>query len=437
MLISGCGGGSSSTGTPSTPSTPSPIAGGVPKLLFSTSITGVGAGTNFGFDLGLVSGNRYYLTDRNNAAVDVFETLNSGLVTQIKSLPPNSFAGIQLTNGKVDNSISGPDGINLISKATGARIYVGDVNSIKVINPATNLIEKTVIVGTTGKRADEGCFDPDDNLYMISTPEADTPFATFIDTNTDTVVAKLTFTDNKGNPSLGLEQCRYDPLTKKFFVNNDGTTDNPNGELVAIPATSIKGAIASSPVGTVVTANYVSHPASPQAQTVVVAAETGLTPGAIGLYSEQNCDPTGLALGPGNDIAVGCREGTPGAPLLVQIFDRTNGAILKSIPAGGGDQLEYDASTNRYYNAASRWTASGKSSGSACTAASPCTPVLSIIDAASRTLVAQLPTGNNAHSVAVDAATGKAFVPISSGQSPVGCASCGNEPASLLTFAIR
>jgi hypothetical protein len=155
------------------------------------------------------------------------------------------------------------------------------------------------------------------------------------------------------------------------------------------------------------------------------------------MYSEGNCDPTGLALGPGKDIAVSCREATTGAPLLVQIMDRTTGSILASVNAGGGDQLEYDASTNRYYNAASRWTASGKAStNGACSTASPCTPVLAIINAATRALVTQLKSGNNAHSVAVDSVTGKAFLPASSGPSPAGCATCGTEPAGLLTFAI-
>src|SRR6266403_1150313 len=83
----------------------------------------------------------------------------------------------------------------------------------------------------------------------------------------------------------------------------------------------------------------------------------------------------------------------------------TNGTLRATVPIGGGDQIAYDAPTNRYYLAASRWTASGLSSGPACTAASPCTPVLAIIDAASRTLVQTAISGNNAHSVGVDPVT--------------------------------
>ena len=44
-------------------------------------------------------------------------------------------------------------------------------------------------------------------------------------------------------------------------------------------------------------------------------------------------------------------------PLTVRIMDRTNGNLLKNINAGGGDQIVYDATSNRYFLAASRWTA--------------------------------------------------------------------------------
>lgn len=392
LLLAACGGG----------------GGSGPRQLGSvTPINGVGVGTNFGFDLGLVVGNRYYVTDRNNAAVDVFDTATSAQVAQIQGTGANAFAGLGHTStGAVDNSISGPDGIN----AVGSLLYAGDVNSVKVIDPATQQVIKSIVVGTSGKRADEGCVDSVHGLYMISTPEADTPFSTFINTTTQAIVAQVNFTDASGAPSAGLEQCRYDAASDTFYVNNDGTTANPHGELVAMPGASIRAIAAGA------TVNY-----------------TALA--GVRMYSEGNCDPTGLALGPGNDIAVNCREGTTGAPLLVQIMDRTNGTILASVNAGGGDQLEYDAATNRYYSAASRWTATGKAStGGACSAASPCTPVLSIIDAASRTVAVYLPSGNNAHSVAVDPVTSKAFVPVSSGPSPAGCATCGAEPAGLLTF---
>jgi hypothetical protein len=390
LVLAGCGGGGGDNS-------------GV-RLLAQTAIPGVGAGTNFGFDLGTVVGNRYFVTDRNNAAVDVFDTANSAFLAQIKGTGANAFAGLT-----ANNATSGPDGIN----AVGSLLYAGDVNSVKIIDPATQQVVKTIVVGTSDTRADEGCVDPVHSLYMISTPEAPIPFATFIDTTTQTVVAHVTFTDAAGAPSAGLEQCRYDAGSDTFFVNNDGTTANPHGELDAMTGASIR--------------------AIPAAGTVNYTALAG-----VRMFNEGNCDPTGLALGPGNDIAVNCREGTTGAPLLVQIMDRSNGAILASVNAGGGDQIEFDAATNRYYSAASRWTANGlAATGGNCSAASPCMPVLAVIDAATRSLVVQVATGNNAHSVAVDPATFKAFLPASSGPSPAGCATCGTEPAQLLTFSTR
>jgi YVTN family beta-propeller protein len=394
-ILAGCGGNDNSASGP--------------RLLTTTSITGVGTGTNFGFDIGNVSGNRYYLTDRNNAAVDVFDTATSSLISQIKGSGANAFAGSQSTNNAVDNSISGPNGVYTV----GNLLYVGDVNSVKIVDPSTQQVIKTIQVGTQGKRADEGCVDAAHNLFIIATPEATTPYLTVINTTTQSVVGTITFTDASGAPSAGLEACQYDAAGDTVYINNDGTTANPHGEFVAMPGASIR--------------------AIPSGGTVNYTNFAGLR-----TYSEGNCDPTGLAFGPGNEVAVGCREATTGAPLLVQIMDRTNGRIIASVNAGGGDEIAYDSSTNRYYNAASRWTASGNASTNGnCSAASPCTPVLAIIDATAHTVVTRLQSGNNAHSVAIDPATGKAFMPASSGVAPAGCATCSNEAAGLLTFAIK
>lgn len=395
LALSACGGGGSDSG---------------PRQIGFSQITGVGTTTNFGFDIGAVSGSHYFVTDRTNAAVDEFDTGSGALIAQIKGTGANAFAGSGLTNGAVDNSISGPNGVNPV----GNLLYVGDVNSVKIVDPATQQVVKTIVVGTTGKRADEGCVDTAHNLFMINTPEAPVPFSTFINTVTQAVVATVTYTDLAGAPSAGLEACRYDPTTDTFYVNNDGTTASPHGEFDALPGASIR--------------------AIPAGGSVNYTALAG-----VRMSDEGNCDPTGLALGPGTDVAVGCREGTTGAPLLVQIMNRATGAIVASLNAGGGDQLEYDPATNRYYNAASRWTASGKAAtNGACSTASPCTPVLAIIDAATRSVVAQIPSGNNAHSVAVDAATHKAFVPISSPTSPAGCVTCNpGDSGGLLIFATQ
>jgi hypothetical protein len=56
-------------------------------------------------------------------------------------------------------------------------------------------------------------------------------------------------------------------------------------------------------------------------------------------------------------------------------MNRTNGAILATLNAGGGDQIEYDAATNRYYNAGSRWQSGGINKlGGGCSATNLCSP---------------------------------------------------------------
>jgi YVTN family beta-propeller protein len=394
-LLAGCGGGGSSGSS----STSGPVAA---RLL---PVTGTGASTNFSFDLGTVVGNRYYVTDRSNAAVDVFDTTTLAQVAQIKGTGANAFAG-----QGADNSVSGPDGIN----AVGNALYVGDVNSVKIIDPATNTVVKTITVGTQGVRADEGCVDSTHNLYMIATPEASTPYVTLINTQTQAVVANVTFTDPAGNPSAGLEGCEYDPGTDAFYINNDGTTANPHGELTVMPGAAIRA------IGTGQTVNY--------------TALAGMK-----AYGLGNCDPTGLALGPNTDIAVNCREGTAGAPLEMLIMNRTTGATAATLNAGGGDQLIYSPEQNRYFNAASRWTSNGQSAGGSCVlnGASMCTPRLITVDAGSRTVLAMAKSGNNAHSVAFDPATGYVFVPVSSDAKPSGCLDCTNGSAGVLVYGTQ
>jgi hypothetical protein len=379
-LAVGCG---------SSSSNPSPVP---PHLAFNVPVPNVSLAksSNFGFDIGGISGATYFLSDRLNASLDLVNIPTLGL-TQVKPTGANAYAGQTSSN-----ATSGPDGSN----AVGSLIYTGDVNSVKIIDPVAGTLVNNIVVSTTGVRADEACLDATHNLYMISSPEEVPPFATFINTQTQTIVAKVTFTDLAGAPSAGLEACQYDAASDTFFVNNDGTTANPHGELNSFSGVDIRKIAAGA------TVNYTTLP-------------------SVKMYGEGNCDPTGLALGPGTDIAVGCREGTTAAPLLFLIFNRSTGALLASLNAGGGDQVWYDPPTNRYYNAASRWTTSGlAASAGTCSSSSPCAPVLWIIDASSRTAVLSLAAGNNAHSVAVDPSSGLVFMPYSSSAAPAGCGTC-------------
>lgn len=381
ILLAACGGNDNNSSS----------SDDVPKIVANIAVPNVNATTNFSFDIGAVLGSKYYFTDRNNAGVDVIDISSRTYSNRIVGNGALAFAGLG-----TKSAVSGPDGINVV----GNLLYVGDVNSVKIVDPSSGAVLKSITVSATGVRADEGCLDSAHGIYMISSPDEPVPFATFIDTATQTIVAKVTFTDAAGKPSAGLEACAYDTASDSFFVNNDGTTANPHGELIRIPGAAIRGVTPGAAV------NY--------------TALQGMTAAPLG-----NCDPTGLALGPNTDIAVGCRENTTGAPLLLQIFNRSTGALVASLNAGGGDELAYDAASNRYYNSSYLWTATGNATtNGACSAASPCTPVLTVIDAQNRTVVARVPSGNFAHSVSVDPASKLIFMPYSSATVPAGCTTC-------------
>jgi hypothetical protein len=395
LLLAGCGGDSGNNNSSA-------------SLNAFIAIPNVGTTTNFSFDISAVDSvrGRLYFTDRNNKSVDVFDTKTNTFIKQITG----GFAGCDTgpTCAAATNDKSGPDGLNLIPGTT--LIYVGDVNSVKIIDTQSDMVVNTIAIGgNSGLRADEGCYDPDHKLFMIASPGESPPFATFIDTTTQKVIATVLFTDPgtgaAGRKSDGLEACVYDHGTGSFLVNNDGSTANPHGEVDVIPATFV----------------LTGTPTAPVTLTLPVpTAGNGFK-----IFPLGNCDPTGIDLGPGTDVGVMCRQGTTGALLTFQILDRTNGTVRAVMNAGGGDQIAYDSATNRYYLAASRFTASGlAATGGACSAASPCTPVLIIVDAGTRSIVSRTTTGNNAHSVAVDPATHQVYLPVSSAAAPAGCATC-------------
>jgi hypothetical protein len=396
MLLAGCGGGGGGSDS------------NVVVLKASIAVPGVGAATNFSFDISAVDTvkGRYYFTDRNNKSVDVFDIKTNTFIKQITG----GFAGCDTgpTCAGANNDKSGPDGLNVIPGTT--LIYVGDVNSVKIIDTQTDTVVKTIAIGgASGLRADEGCYDPDHKLFMINSPGERPPFATFIDTTTQKIIATVLWTDPGTGPtgpaSAGLEACVYDHASASFLNNNDGSTANPHGEVDVIPAAFV----------------LAGTPAAPVTLTLPVpTAGNGFK-----IFPLGNCDPTGLDLGPGTDMGVMCRQGTTGTLLTFQILDRTSGAVRATLNAGGGDQIAYDAATNSYYLAASRFTASGLAAvNGACSAASPCTPLLIVVDAASRQIVSRAVTGNNAHSVGVDPVNHQAYLPYSSAAAPAGCSTC-------------
>ncbi|SHK95910.1 YncE family protein [Paraburkholderia terricola] len=343
--LTGCGGGDNVSGPT------------VPKLVANIAVPNASS-PSFSFDIGYVEAGTYFLADRNNKAVDVVDTKSNTLVAQI----PGPFTGAGATTNE-----SGPDGIVGITGTS--TIYVGDVGSVKVIDTAARKTVNTIAINTSGSRVDEGCYDPDDHLVMYASPGESPPFVTFVSTLTQKVVVTLPF-----NGSSGLEACTYDPASKSFLINNDGTTANPDGELDVIAASS---------------------------------AAAG-NPSVGKSFALGKCAPTGIVLGPNNDVLVGC-DPSAGDPLITLILDRTSGEIRASLPFGGVDQVGYDPASNRYFLPARHYVSSGIA------AESGFSPQMAVIDGASRQLLFKIPVGTGAHSVAIDSTRGQVYVPFQGG----------------------
>jgi hypothetical protein len=379
-LLAGCGGGNGGgqSGT---------------RLDKTVAVPGISSAVVYSFDLGTydTSTNLYYVTDRTNKSIDVYDTF-ADRITQFVN---PGFAGCRTVTGApapgcltgVSNDNSGPDGIDVV----GPYIFVGDVNALWIMNKTSGSVVNMISIPSnpTGLRADEGCFDPDDNIYAISTPADNNPFMTFVDTSTQSVIAKVVMNDSAGNASGGLEACVYDPATKRFYVNNDASTANPHGETDGIPAADI---VALKPGGPTKVVNF--------------TALAGIVTWALPAL----CDPTGIGRGPANDLGVMCRPGTLGAPMNFVILDVTSGKVTAQVPAGGGDQITYDSFSNQWFLADSRWTANGNSCGAG-SATCPLTPVLGVVNGTSRSVVAMVPNGNNSHSVAASGSGRQVFTP--------------------------
>ena len=253
------------------------------------AVPNVGAGTQatpFVYDFGNVDpiAGKYYLADRTNKSVDIFNT--SSLSTPI--IQVHGFTGIGATF-----PTSGPNDVTVIPGSPF--VYATDVDNVRVINTSTDQITQSIVTSTSGLRSDADCYDSDDKIVMADNGADTPPFAAYISTATNTVTSKLAFAT-----SAGLEACLYDPGTKNFFINNDGTPANPNGELDVIPAASV---VAGAPT---------------------VSAQ----------YSEGNCGPAGIALGPNEELVIGC-DAPAGDPQITLIMNATTGAILKTITQVG------------------------------------------------------------------------------------------------------
>ncbi|HXJ83136.1 MAG TPA: hypothetical protein VMS64_31190 [Candidatus Methylomirabilis sp.] len=343
---------------------------------------------------------RYYLSDRSNASVDVVDAKTNTFLGQIKASPP--FAGVVLQPNPsgpgfvADNNRSGPNGV----ASFGRWLFVSDAPSRVVsfdlsTNPPTQVSDVST-GGADSFRADELAYDPKDGVLLVVNNADSPPFATLItvdkQTGKLTVGPRVTF--DKAHVGFdatnGAEQPAWDPSTGKFYqsipeVNGPGDGTGANGGVARI---------------------------NPHTGALEV------------LFPVSLCQPAGLTVGPHDDLLLGCSvvfdtagqawtatDSNTAAPISV-IMDAKTGKIDRNVAGvSGNDEVWFNRGDGRYYLAARN---------------NPTGPVLGVIDADRQSLVQLVPTINTAgkptaspvvvsgssHSVAVDPQNNHAFVPL-------------------------
>jgi hypothetical protein len=360
------------------------------------------------FDISFVdaSTQKYVLADRSNAGVDIVDSKTNTFVHRI-----GGFAGQKFNaNGSADNAHSGPDGVLVIPGVN--QIWAGDGDStVKVFSllapyaPIATI--STCLPGNTVAncaRADEMAYDPDDNILIVAnnaaTPDA---FVTLISTTSMTVLGHIVFNAATGAPfgigafSGGIEQSVWNSATGRFYVSV------PEVDVNASTPTPTKGAVAV---------------IDPLAMTIT------------DLFPVNDCNPAGLALGPSQQLLLGC--GLKNGQSV--IMDAQDGHIVKVVyGVGGSDEVWFNPGDNHYYLAARNNVVVDEqglvvvdANGNA--VAGGVDPVLGVIDAATNTLVQKVATGTptrsatSAHSVAADPLNKHVFVPLPpNAPCPTGC----------------
>ena len=390
------------------------------RLLDSMAVpvaAGNTTGGMFSFDISFVdhSTGTYYLADRSNKAVDRLDA-GGGIVTQI--FPNNGhapFAGI--SPPAFSTTTAGPNGV----VAAFPWLFVTDAPSRVLsfdlrFNPPKTVSECTTKMGDP-TRADELAYDPQNGLILAinnaSTMPA--PFATLIKvdktTGALTCGTNIIFDAAHGvDAQNGAEQPVWDPGTKRFYLSIPQIGANP---------------------------------------TVGGVLRIGTGGKVQATYTIPFCSPAGLALGPNDELLVGCntiwddhgglwtgnadRDTHTAAPQLV-ILDAITGAILANVlGAGVGDEVWFNKGDGNYYA-----TGSGSPFRPLPAATAKGATPLGVVDAKDQKVLQQLTTYNvpagtghpagTAHSVAANAKNNHIFVPLAANTAFSSFAVPGGKP---------
>ncbi|HTW48950.1 MAG TPA: hypothetical protein VMD92_13445 [Acidobacteriaceae bacterium] len=325
-----------------------------------------------------------FISSRSSKAVAIIDARTDRKVGET----PTIFAGVG-----IDSPHSGPDG-NVVA---GRYLFAGDYPStVRVFDLGASLTSPPEVaeVQTGGAyRADEMDYDPIDHVVMVSNGDSTPAFVTMISSTTFRILKQVTFDGTNGTPDTsqgGIGSVLYYPPTNSFFVS--------------IPE-----------VGSDLTAGAVA----------VMDPKSGkVTQVFSGL---NNCMPSGMAQGPGENVLVTCDPGFPApdpvafAPRTYVINGRTGAILANLTQVGGVDYGAYNPVDHHYYLGARDYFTSPT--------ATTASPVLGVIDADTNEWIENYPTGTDAHSVTVNPANNQIFVPIEN-PNPL----CGTLPGCVSVF---
>jgi DNA-binding beta-propeller fold protein YncE len=250
------------------------------------------------YDIGYVDHGKYYLTDRSNKAIDVFDTKTNKFVSRV-----TGFVGVG-SGGPT----GGPNGVIVINN--GREIWAGDGDStVKVIDAKKGTIVDSISTGGK-KRADEVAWDSKDGIFIIGNDAEDPPYLTLISTKPGhKILGKVMMP----RATDGLEQPVYNAANGMFYV-----------AVPEIDKDEHKGGIA-----------------------IVDPRKASL----VKIVDIANCRPQGLAAGRGSNWIVGCNAGSKGSKIPAEIAvwsTKTEQVVATTDKMGGADMAAYDKKLGLY-----------------------------------------------------------------------------------------
>jgi hypothetical protein len=397
----------------------------------------------FSFDISFVdqATGLYYLGDRSNAAVDVIDTTTDTLFGQIGANPAfqPGFAGDTGTA-----NTSGPNGV----AASGNCIFVTDTPSRVVSFDSSVSFTAAVSSFNTGGgnvRADELAFDPKDRLLLVINNANTPPFGTLINVSTSCVLSQpktIFFTTANGvNATNGAEQPVWDPGTQRFYVSipevNGNGSNGPNGGVVRINTSGViekfypinfcqpSGLTLGPNEDLLVQCTEVFTTSGNECSAVNAGAGTAANPGNAATLQSLNAIIPPVCNGIASPQVAICNV-TPGR-------DCTGNALVSVPGVGGGDEVWFNSGDNNYYTTAGNFPA-GPVLG---VVASGATSTPNTLTQLIPSLYAQLQQGitntssfvhsaGTVHSIAASAANNHVYVPLPANNAyeinGVGCA---------------